>query len=55
MRAGHSVDLVGPSNLLTLLATIPAGLGPLVALFHTQMGNPGTMQGKDGRDGVPGL
>jgi len=40
------VDLVGPSNLLTLLATIPPYWGPLVATFHTRMGNPETAEGK---------
>jgi dipeptidyl aminopeptidase/acylaminoacyl peptidase len=40
------VDLVGPSNLMTLLSTIPPYWGPLVATFHTRMGNPETAEGK---------
>ncbi len=40
------VDLVGPSNLLTLLATIPPYWAPLVATFHTRMGDPNTPEGK---------
>ncbi len=40
------VDIVGPSNLMTLLATIPPYWAPAVALFHTRMGNPDTAEGK---------
>ncbi|MDQ3338939.1 MAG: S9 family peptidase [Myxococcota bacterium] len=40
------VDIVGPSNLLTLLASIPAYWGPMVAMLHTRMGNPETPEGK---------
>jgi dipeptidyl aminopeptidase/acylaminoacyl peptidase len=40
------VDIVGPSNLMTLLATIPPYWKPLVATFHTRMGNPETPEGK---------
>jgi dipeptidyl aminopeptidase/acylaminoacyl peptidase len=40
------VDLVGPSNLMTLLATIPPYWLPGVALFHARMGNPETPEGK---------
>ncbi|MEO7735564.1 MAG: S9 family peptidase [Kofleriaceae bacterium] len=40
------VDIVGPSNLLTLLSTIPPYWAPLVALFHTRMGDPNTAEGK---------
>jgi dipeptidyl aminopeptidase/acylaminoacyl peptidase len=40
------VDIVGPSNLMTLLATIPPYWAPLVAMFHTRMGNPETPEGK---------
>jgi dipeptidyl aminopeptidase/acylaminoacyl peptidase len=36
------VDLVGPSNLLTLLETIPPYWKPLVALFHQRVGHPET-------------
>ena len=40
------VDIVGPSNLLTLLSTIPPYWAPMVAVFHTRMGNPNTAEGK---------
>ena len=40
------VDIVGPSNLMTLLATIPPYWAPMVAMFHTRMGNPETPEGK---------
>ncbi len=39
------VDIVGPSNLETLLATIPPYWEPLVAQFHQRMGNPNTPEG----------
>lgn len=35
-----AVDLVGPSNLQTLLASIPPYWEPLVAQFHTRIGHP---------------
>ena len=40
------VDIVGPSNLITLLETIPPYWAPVVALFHSRMGNPNTEEGK---------
>ncbi|MGE0870829.1 MAG: alpha/beta fold hydrolase [Kofleriaceae bacterium] len=40
------VDLVGPSNLNTLLSSIPPYWAPFVAVFHTRMGNPETKEGK---------
>jgi len=40
------VDIVGPSSLLTLLASIPPYWAPNVAVFHSRMGNPGTPEGK---------
>ena len=40
------VDIVGPSNLLTLLASIPPYWAPFLAVFHTRMGNPNTDEGK---------
>ena len=40
------VDIVGPSNLMTLLSTIPPYWAPMVAVFHNRMGNPGTAEGK---------
>ena len=39
------VDIVGPSNLETLLKTIPAYWVPLVSQFHQRMGNPNTPEG----------
>jgi dipeptidyl aminopeptidase/acylaminoacyl peptidase len=40
------VDLVGPSNLLTFMASIPAYWAPAIALLHSRVGNPGTAEGK---------
>jgi dipeptidyl aminopeptidase/acylaminoacyl peptidase len=40
------VDIVGPSNLQTLLASIPPYWAPFVAVFHTRMGDPGKPEGK---------
>ncbi len=40
------VDIVGPSNLETLLETIPPYWAPMVKQFHERMGNPGTEEGK---------
>ncbi|MGH9071480.1 MAG: S9 family peptidase [Acidimicrobiales bacterium] len=37
-----AVDLVGPSNLKTLIETIPPYWVPLVAQFHTRVGDPST-------------
>jgi dipeptidyl aminopeptidase/acylaminoacyl peptidase len=39
------VDIVGPSNLETLLATIPPYWAPMVKQFHDRMGNPTTPEG----------
>ena len=39
------VDIVGPSNLETLLSTIPPYWAPLVKMFHTRMGDPNTEEG----------
>lgn len=39
------VDIVGPSNLETLLKTIPPYWEPLIAQFHKRMGNPNTPEG----------
>lgn len=39
------VDIVGPSNLETLLATIPPYWAPLVKIFHERMGDPTTPEG----------
>ncbi len=34
------VDIVGPSNLFTLLESIPPYWKPMVSIFHTRMGHP---------------
>jgi dipeptidyl aminopeptidase/acylaminoacyl peptidase len=39
------VDIVGPSNLETLLETIPPYWAPLVKQFHTRMGDPNSEEG----------
>ncbi|HSJ79177.1 MAG TPA: S9 family peptidase [Erythrobacter sp.] len=39
------VDIVGPSNLETLLKTIPPYWEPLVKQFHDRMGDPNTEEG----------
>ncbi|MEO8702454.1 MAG: S9 family peptidase [Kofleriaceae bacterium] len=40
------VDLVGPSNLMTLMASIPPYWAPAMAMFHTRVGDPETVDGK---------
>lgn len=37
-----AVDIVGPSNLATLIESIPPYWAPLVAQFHNRVGNPET-------------
>ncbi|WP_199798099.1 S9 family peptidase [Tsuneonella amylolytica] len=44
-RWACGVDIVGPSNLETLLATIPPYWAPMVQQFHDRMGNPNTPEG----------
>ncbi|AWW73984.1 S9 family peptidase [Erythrobacter sp. KY5] len=39
------IDVVGPSNLETLLSTIPPYWAPMVKIFHERMGNPETEEG----------
>ena len=39
------VDIVGPSNLETLLGTIPPYWAPMVKIFHERMGDPNTEEG----------
>lgn len=41
-----AVPIVGPSNLLTLLETIPAYWESFRIVFHERMGNPATAEGK---------
>jgi len=40
------VSIVGPSNLLTLLESIPPYWEPIRKLFHERMGDPNTPEGK---------
>jgi dipeptidyl aminopeptidase/acylaminoacyl peptidase len=37
-----ALDMVGPSNLLTLLESVPPYWKPMIALFHKRMGDPET-------------
>ncbi len=37
-----AVDIVGPSNLKTLIETIPPYWAPMLAMFHQRVGNPQT-------------
>jgi dipeptidyl aminopeptidase/acylaminoacyl peptidase len=37
-----AVDIVGPSNLKTLIESVPPYWAPLIAQFHTRVGNPET-------------
>jgi dipeptidyl aminopeptidase/acylaminoacyl peptidase len=37
-----AIDVVGPSNLETLIRSIPPYWAPLIAQFHTRVGNPDT-------------
>ena len=37
-----AVDIVGPSNLKTLIESIPPYWAPMIAQFHTRVGNPDT-------------
>jgi dipeptidyl aminopeptidase/acylaminoacyl peptidase len=36
------VDIVGPSNLKTLIETIPPYWAPMISLFHQRVGDPAT-------------
>jgi len=45
-RFACGVDIVGPSNIETLLGTIPAYWQPQIAFFHTRVGDPTTPEGK---------
>ncbi|APE27022.1 S9 family peptidase [Aurantiacibacter gangjinensis] len=40
------VDIVGPSNLETLLETIPPYWEPMIKQFHERMGDPSTEEGR---------
>ncbi len=40
------VDIVGPSNLITLLSTIPPYWKPMLDMFTTRVGDPRTEEGK---------
>ena len=37
-----AVDMVGPSSLITLIESVPEYWKPMLALFHTKVGNPET-------------
>jgi dipeptidyl aminopeptidase/acylaminoacyl peptidase len=37
-----AIDIVGPSNLKTLIESVPPYWKPMVSLFHTRVGNPET-------------
>ena len=37
-----AVDIVGPSNLITLIRSVPPYWEPVIAQFHTRVGNPDT-------------
>jgi dipeptidyl aminopeptidase/acylaminoacyl peptidase len=37
-----AVDIVGPSNLLTLIRSVPPYWAPMIAQFHNRVGNPDT-------------
>jgi len=41
-----AVDIVGPSNLITLLESIPPYWEPIRAMFYKRMGDPRTPEGK---------
>jgi dipeptidyl aminopeptidase/acylaminoacyl peptidase len=41
-----AVDIVGPSNLITLLETIPPYWEPIRKLFYARMGDPATAEGR---------
>lgn len=40
------VDIVGPSNLITLLESIPPYWGPIRSMFTSRMGDPDTPEGR---------
>lgn len=42
-----AVDIVGPSNLITLLDSIPPYWEPIRKLFYMRMGDPNTTEGKN--------
>ncbi|MGK2930766.1 MAG: S9 family peptidase [Acidimicrobiales bacterium] len=37
-----AIDIVGPSNLKTLIESVPPYWAPMIAQFHTRLGNPET-------------
>jgi dipeptidyl aminopeptidase/acylaminoacyl peptidase len=45
-RFACGVDIVGPSNLMTLLSTIPPYWAPLLNMFATRVGDPKTEEGR---------
>ncbi len=49
------IDIVGPSNLETLLASLPPYWAPVIAIFKTRMGDPSTPAGKAALEAVSPL
>ncbi len=45
-RFACAVDIVGPSNLITLLESIPPYWAPLLEMFATRVGDPRTPEGR---------
>lgn len=45
-RFACGVDIVGPSNLMTLLKSIPPYWGPALQMFKDRVGDPGTAAGQ---------
>lgn len=45
-RFACGVDIVGPSNLITLIESVPPYWQPMIALFRTRMGNETTEEGR---------
>lgn len=45
-RFACGVDIVGPSNLITLLSTIPPYWAPVVQMFKDRVGDPDTTEGR---------
>ncbi|HEX3997572.1 MAG TPA: S9 family peptidase [Pirellulales bacterium] len=45
-RFACGVDIVGPSNLMTLLKSIPPYWGPALQMFKDRVGDPGTEAGR---------
>lgn len=46
-RFACGVDIVGPSNLLTFMASVPPYWLPIMPLLHDRVGNPDTEEGRE--------